>query len=172
MEIALIILKDKQAFSKAGGPMRLLGKPLDAAKALQEKGIKLLHIVDLDALSGAPKNLDVYDGLTYFINVQVECAPRPEFVHKLLSLKCRVVLPPSDMPGSMDVSSMKEKKLLVAKIPPGYTGSAEGFHDVILQDADDDEVERFTALGKRVIIYDKDRMKVKRKVWGVIAPSS
>ncbi len=172
MEIALIILKDKQAFSKGEGPMRLIGKPLDVARRLKERGFRLLHIVDSDALNGKPANLDVYDGLTYFINVQVECAPRPEFVHKLLSLKCRVVLPPSDLPGAMDVRLVKEKRLLVAKIPPGYGGSAEGFHDVILEDADDGSVRRFSALGKRVMIYKKDEGKVEEAVWGVIAPSS
>ncbi len=172
MDIALIVLKDKQAFSKGSGPMRLMGKPLEAARRLQERGFKLLHIVDDDAMKGNPTNMDVYDGLTYFINVQVECAPRSEFVRRLLSLKCRVVLPPSDLPGAMDVSSMKEKKLLVAKIPPGYKGAAQGFHDVLLEEADDAAVERFTKLGMRVIIYAKDAQKVKKDVWGVIVPSS
>ncbi|MFN7991251.1 MAG: hypothetical protein U0R44_03780 [Candidatus Micrarchaeia archaeon] len=167
MEIPLLYLKDKQVFTK-NGPMRLLGKPLDVARKMQEKGCTLIHFVDIDAVNGLPTNMDVYDGLTYFINIQVECAPRDAFVKKLLSIKCRVVLPP----GSLDLSKIKEKRLLVARIGASYPGEAEGFHDVILDEADDDSVRRFAALGKRVIIYSKDRKKVTEKVWGVITPSS
>lgn len=172
MKIPLVFLKDKQAFAKSGGPMRLLGKPLDLARKLKESGCRLIHFVDLDALSGSPANMDIYDGLTYFINIEVECAPRPEFVRRLLSIRCRVVLPPSDAPGGLDVSSFKEKKLLVAKIPPGYAGKAEGFHDVILEDAGEPEAGRFRALGKRVLVYGKDEGKMKTKPWGVISPLS
>ena len=172
MDIPLIYLKDKQAFTKQDGPMRLLGKPQDVAKSLHEGGCMLIHFVDMNALAGASTNFDVYDGLTYFINVEVECAPRAELVHKLLSIKCRVVLPPADSKGGMDVTEMREKKLLVAKIPPGYKGEAAGFHDVILEEADKAGVERFASLGKRVIIYDKDKGKAKGRVWGVITPSS
>jgi hypothetical protein len=172
LNIPQVYIKDKQAFAKAGGPMRLLGKPLDLARGLQKQGCRLIHFIDTDALAGSPANLDVYDGLTYFMNVEVECAPRADFVRKLLSLKCRVVLPPSDAPGGLDVTSMREKRLLVAKIPKGYGGDAEGFHDVVLEDAEEAEVERFGRLGKRVIIYEKDRKKVSSKVWGVISPLS
>src|SRR5512135_2780469 len=113
--------------------MRLLGKPLDAARRMKDEGSRLIHIVDVDAINGLPTNMDIYDGLTYFINIEVECAPKDAFVKKLLSIKARVVLPPD----SLDLSKIREKKLLVAKIPPGYAGEAEGFHDVILEDADD-----------------------------------
>src|SRR5512143_928722 len=148
--------------------MRLLGKPLDVARRMQERGSRLIHIVDVDAINGLPTNMDIYDGLTYFINIEVECAPKDAFVKRLLSIKVRVVLPPD----SLDLSMIREKKLLVAKIPPGYRGEAPGFHDVVLAAADEGEVIRFAGLGKRVIIYDADREKVKGKVWGVITPSS
>lgn len=166
MDIPIIYLRDKQAFRKEGHMLRLAGKPLDMAKELKKGGCMLIHIVDMDALSGMTKNLDIYDNLTYVINVQVECAPEPALIMKLLSLKCRVVLPPS-----APIASMKEKRLLVARIPGGYAGDAEGFHDVILEDADDALVRRFAALGKRVIIFQKDREKVKEKVFGVISSS-
>jgi hypothetical protein len=163
-------LRDKQAFRKEGGAMRLAGKPIDIAKAHKQDGVKLIHIVDLDALSGIPKNLDVYDNLTFIINVQVECAPKAEMVMKLLSLKCRVVLPPS-----FDASGLREKKLLVAKIPKGYAGDAGGFHDVVLEDADAASVMRFDSLGKRVIVYEEAFARLdagcRTLVWGVISSS-
>ncbi len=168
MRIPSVFLQDKQAFRKEGGILRLIGKPLDYAKGQKESGCKLIHIIDMDALNGMPKNLDVYDNLTYIINVEVECAPQQDIITRLLRLKCRVVLPPS-----ADILSKTEKKLLVAKIPKGYSGDAEGFHDVILEDATDAEVMRFSKLGKRVIIYEKDEGKIKEKggIFGVISSS-
>jgi hypothetical protein len=170
LKIPLIYLRDKQAFRKEDGMLRLIGKPLDYAKDLKKRGFMLIHIVDTDALSGMPNNLDVYSNLTYIINVEVECAPEQKIVTKLLTLKCRVVLPPS-----ADIAAMKEKKLLVAKIPSGYNGDAEGFHDVLLEDADDESVRRFATFGKRVIIYEKDELKVKgkmkEKIFGIITSS-
>jgi len=146
--------------------LSLAGKPLDLAKDLKAGGVILVHLIDTEALNGMPNNLDVYNGLTYIINVQVECAPKDSLVKKLLSLGCRVVLPPS-----FDATPYKEKKLLVAKIPKGYKGDAGGFHDVILEEADDAEMERFSKLGKRLIIYEKDEKDVKTKPWGVISSS-
>ncbi len=166
MRIPVIYLKDKQAFSRKAGFLRMIGKPLDLARELKSAGYELIHIVDQDAISGLTKNLDVYDGLTYIINVQVECAPDEKLVHKLLTLKCRVVLPPSFV-----TSALSEKRLLVAKIPKDYAGDAEGFHDVVLEDATESEIRRFVALGKRVIIYDKDEKEVKEEVWGIITSS-
>jgi len=170
LRIPLIYVKDKQAFGKADGMITLIGKPTDVAKDLKEKGAKLIHIVDADALRGSSTNLDTYNNLTYFINVQVECAQSDELVKKLLSFKCRVVLPP----GKLDVSKYKEKKLLVAKLQKSYPGGAAelaGFHDVVLEGADDESVVRFIAMGKRVIIYDKDEENVKKEkksIWGTI----
>ena len=42
-----------------------------------------------------------------------------------------------------------------------------------MEDADDASVERFDSLGKRVIIYEKDKDKLKsmKKIWGVISTS-
>jgi hypothetical protein len=165
MKVPLLYLRDKQVFTKAGGAMHILGKPLGVAKDMKEQGIKLIHFVDLDGMSGMSNNLDVFDGLTFIINVQVEVAPRENLVRKLLSLKCRVVLPP-DAP----VDGYRDKNLLVARIPPGYSGDAAGFHDVILEDADEKTAKRFVGLGKRVMIFEKDASKVK-DAWGIISSS-
>ena len=166
MRIPLICIKDKQAFRKEDTLLRFIGNPIELARKFKKEGYKLIHIVDLDALSGISTNLDMYDSLTYIINVQVECAPNENLVKKLLSLKCRVVLPPSDL----DLSSIREKKLLVAKVSKPET-DVKDFHDVVVEDADDALVKTFASIGKRVIIYEKDREKVKGDVWGVIISS-
>lgn len=162
IKIAQIIVKDKQAFSRTGGVLRFLGSAVDIAKKIKDDGFKLIHIVDEDALSGSSTNLDVYDNLTCFINVQVEGFSKDEMIKKLLSLRCRVVLSPET-----DVSKYSEKNLLVAKVKAGYSGSLDGFHDVILENADEPSIQKFSKLGKRIIIYSE--LKTKQKVWGKIS---
>jgi len=163
-------VRDKQAFSLEAGMMRMIGKPIDVAKRWKEEGCKLIHIVDVDALNGTSTNLDIYDNLTFFINVEVECAP--SIATKLLDLKCRVVLSPSAGPA---VEGFREKRLLVAKLPPGHAVDGRelaAFHDVILEEADEGAVEKLLSLGKRIIIYEKDEGKIRSKgVWGVISSS-
>ena len=165
MRVPLIYIKDKQAFRKEGNILRFIGSPVELAKKFKKEGYRLIHIVDMDALSGSSTNLDMYNSLTYVINVQVECAPDDALVKKLLSLKCRVVLPPS----KLDLSEIREKRLLVAKVSkPADVGA---FHDVVVEDATDDFVGKFAAMGKRVMIYEKDSKKVKKEVWGIIVSS-
>ena len=173
LEIPILLIKHKQVFKP--DMLTLMGKPIDVAKRLKAGGCRLIHIIDEDALSGSTSNLDIYDHLTYFINVQVECAPKEEIVQKLLSLKCRVVLAPP-LPSAL--LRFREKKLFVAKVKGGYSGGAaglEGFHDVVVQDADDAAVARFAAMGKRVIAYQKDMEKLGKKaketLWGAILTS-
>lgn len=163
-EIPLLYIKDKQVFTKKDGILRFVGKPLNVAKDLKEN-YKLIHFVDADAISGLSNNLDMYSGLTFFINIQVECAPKLEFVSKLLALKCRVVLDVS----AEDTLPLKNlnKNLLVAKISKNYQGKAEFFKDVILQDYDEVAVKKFTELGKRIIVYENEKTKIS-KPWGII----
>lgn len=163
LSISLFYVKDKQAFAKSGSIPRLLGNPVEIAKELKGDGCKLIHIIDEDALKGMAKNLDVYSAMTYFINVQVECAPREEIVRKLLSLRCRVVLPPE-----ADISSYEEKNLLVAKLPEGYRGRADGFRDVIAQDAK--TAERMIKMKKRVMLVGTGGDT--KSLWGAIRPMS
>jgi len=150
LKIPLVTIKDKQALDERG--LRLLGKPVDVVKDLRDQGAKLIHIVDKDALRGMATNMDVYDKLTYLINVEVECAPARDLVLRLLSLRCRVVLRP---PVPFDLGVIEEKRLLVARVGKGYTGSLSGFHDVILDDADKPSVQRMAKLGLRVIVVGK-----------------
>ncbi|MBU0532766.1 hypothetical protein KKB44_04705 [Candidatus Micrarchaeota archaeon] len=165
MDIPIIYLKDKQVFRKEAHILKLLGKPIDVVKKLHADGYKLVHIVDMDALSGSSTNLDVYDALTYFINIQVECAPKIDLIHKLLSYRCRVVLVPSEL----DLSEIKEKNLLVAKISKNGEYHLDDFHDVILEEADDASIKKFKAKGKRVIVFDD--YKGTQLVFGILTYS-
>ena len=159
MKIPLIYIKDKQVFTKKQGILKFIGKPIDIAKKLQEDGYKLIHIVDEDALSGFSTNFDVYDSLTYFINIQVECAPKAELVKKLLSVRARVVI----SPGKLDLSGIKEKNLMVAKIKGKTDASLQDFHDLILED--EEAIKEYSDSGKRIMLYEKG------KAWGIIISS-
>jgi uncharacterized protein related to proFAR isomerase len=163
LSIPTLYIRQKQAFKKEDSIMRLLGNPVEVAKKLKEKDYKLLHIVDMDALDGLSTNLDIYSAMTYFINVQVECAPVDSLVKSLLSLRCRVVLPAS---SGLVLSGIREKNLLVAKVKSDSEEPVDDFHDVLIEDADDEAVKRYTGLGKRVIVYERDN--VKEIVWGTI----
>jgi len=162
MEIPLIYLKDKQAFVKKQKTMRFIGKPIDIAKKLKDKGYILLHIVDLDAKKGMETNFDVYDKLTFFINIEVECGEKEHFIKRLLEIKARVVI---DLPSEINLAKFaKQKRLLVGKIKKGYSGDAKQVHDVILEKPDEELISRFRK--RRLILYD---YKGKEKVWGVIS---
>ncbi|MBI5227566.1 hypothetical protein HY988_03180 [Candidatus Micrarchaeota archaeon] len=162
-EIPLLYLKDKQVF-RDRGLLQMLGKPTDIMKKLAGDGYQLVHIVDLDAIAGSSTNLDTFDKLTYFINVQVEFGDRVEFIKKVLNLKCRVVLSPST---SIDLSKLTEKKLLVAKVDDSKS-NVDQFHDVIIENADSKSIKHYNDQGKRVLIYEKDKEKVKGEIWGII----
>ncbi len=162
-EIPLLYLKDKQVF-RDRGLLQMLGKPTDIMKRLAGNGYQLVHIVDLDAIAGSSTNLDTYNKLTYFINVQVEFGDRTEFIKKVLTFKCRVVLNPET---SIDLAKLTEKKLMVALVKDS-TSNVNEFHDVIIENADSKSVKHYNSLGKRVLIYEKDKEKVKGDVWGII----
>ena len=170
LEIPIIFIKDKQAFSRQEGSLKIIGNPIFVARDLASKGTKLLHIVDEDAKKGLSNNLDVYDKLTYFINIEMECGENETIIKKLLELKSRFVI---RLPAKMDISKLeKNERLLVGIVGLGYTGNAEGVHDVIIENADDEKVEKFAALGKRIIIYEADQGKLnaenRKLVWGII----
>ena len=169
-EIPLFIIKDKQALSL---DMKILGKPIDICKKLQQEGHKLIHIIDKDALTGSSTNFDIYNNLTFFLNIQVEIASREEFVKKLLKINCRVVIPPNPQ---LDLSK-ESKKLLVAKFRADLDYgmlNIEPFSDVILENADDDSIDLYIAKGKRIIVFESDFKKLKKekakKIWGVLNP--
>jgi uncharacterized protein related to proFAR isomerase len=166
LEIPVIYVKDKQAFTKTDGIMKLLGNPLIIAKDQAKKGIKLIHIIDEDAKRGLATNLDIYDKLTFFINVQVECGEHEEIIEKLLRLKARVVL---HLPTKLDLSIWQEhERLLVGIVNRDYEGSAEGVYDLIVEGADEAKVKQFQDLGKRIMINEEDKKSSMKNLFGIL----
>ena len=165
MEIPLIYLKDKQAFVKKEKTMRFVGKPIDIAKKLKDKGCVLLHVVDLDAKKGSETNFDVYDKLTFFINIEVECGEKEHFIKRLLEIKARAVI---NLPSKLNLEKFAEhKRLLVGKIKKDYSGDATEVHDIILEKPTKELLSKFKK--RRLILYD---YKGKEKVWGIISSNS
>jgi len=163
MEIPLIYLKDKQVFTKKESTMRLLGKPINVAKKLKDEGYILIHIVDLDAKKGMGTNFDVYDKLTFFINIEVECGENERFIKRLIEIKSRVVI---DLPSKINLEKFsKERKLIVGKIKKDYAGNAEQVHDIILEEPSKELFSKFKS--RRLIVYDN--YKGKEKTWGTIS---
>jgi len=166
VEIPSFFIKDKQAFDSS---MRFLGKPIDMCKRLKKEGIKLVHIIDRDALKVMENNFDVYDHLTQFINIDIEIAPKEEWVIKLLTIKARVVI---GLPCAADLKKFKEKKLVVGKIAPDFCDDVSMVHDLIIDCADDNCIIKFHKTGKRLIVYDSDYQKLEtdnqKLIWGVL----
>jgi uncharacterized protein related to proFAR isomerase len=170
LDIPLFYVKDKQAYRMDHGSLRMMGNPTQLVKKLAEKGAKLIHIVDLDAKRGTTSNMDIYDKLTYFVNIQVECSTKKDMIERLIGVKARVVLELGP-----DLSEWKKsERLLVGVAKPDYKGGAEGVHDVIIEDATEESTARFLELGKRILLSDSDYDKLDKKkqklVWGVLRP--
>nr|QNO54469.1 hypothetical protein FMKGKFDM_00002 [Methanosarcinales archaeon ANME-1 ERB7] len=168
LRIPVIYVRGKQAFSKKEGILRLLGKPTGVARDFAEEGRKLIHIIDKEARGTSP-NFDVYDSLTTFMHIQVECGSET-FAKLLVGIKARAVvrLPPKfSLEGFSD-----DERLLVGIIESGYSGSVEGVHDLIIENADDKSVEKFSKTKKRLIVkkedYEKLKTENKKKIWGVL----
>ncbi len=170
LDIPLFYVKDKQAYRMDHGSLRMMGNPTQLVRKLSEKGAKLIHIADLDAIRGTTSNMDIYDKLTYFVNIQVECSVKKDMIERLIKVKARVVL---DL--GADLSEWKKsERLLVGVATSGYHGDAEIVHDVIIEEATKESAARFLKLGKRIILYESDYDKLDEKerklVWGVLRP--
>lgn len=110
LKVPTIYLKDKQAFAKSEGVMRLLGPAVECIKNLAKR-YKLFHIVDLDLKKGNAANFDIYDKLTYFTHIQVECE-NEEAADRLVRIMARVVV---RLPTTLQLEKLN-KKLLVGEI--------------------------------------------------------
>lgn len=168
LRIPVICIREKQAFIKERGILRMMGKPNDVARDLAAKGHKLIHIIDTQAKGKSP-NFDVYNSLTYFINIQVECGTAA-FAKSMLGIKSRIVV---SLPASFDLREFSgNERLVVGMAGAGFTGSVEGVHDLIITDATDAAVERFYGMKKRLIVRASDYAKLgkdsKEKIWGVL----
>ncbi len=158
----IIFIKDKQAFTKEKGVLRLIGNPITTTKRLKEQGITLLHIIDIDAQKGLKTHFDIYDKLTYLINIEVDEIKNVEFIEKLLEINARVVL---RLPTKLDLKKWKDKiGFLVAKLKDIKDIKGIGaVRDVILENPNELLVAELKKLKKRIIIYKKDYEKIKNK---------
>lgn len=165
----LYYIKEKQAFKKDEGVLILIGKPIDIAKKAKNEGATLIHIIDLDAQTGSKANFDIYDKLTYMVNIEVEGPTDPVFIEHLLSINARVVI---QLPTKLDLNKWKEKMpLLVGRITGGTNKIADEYktedvpgieqvQDIIIENADAELMEKLAATGKRIIIYKEDYEKI------------
>ncbi len=165
-------MKDKQAYRMDHGSLRSIGNPPQLARKLASEGAKLIHIVDLDAKNGNTSNMDIYDKLTYFVNIEVECSAKKDMIERLIKVKARVVL---ELAPGADLSPWKKsERLLVGVVKPDYKGDAQGVHDVIVEGASDESMGRFLKLEKRIILHEPDYGKLgtenRKPVWGVLRP--
>ncbi len=147
-------MRDKQFYAKQKGVLRLLGNAVEIAKRLSGK-YELLHIIDLNLQKGDTANFDVYDKLTYFIHIQVECE-NEKMAERLLEIKARVVL---KLPTKLPIEKWNER-LLVGVV--SEKEDAEGVHDVILENPTKEKMEKYRE--KRIMVFEGS----KEKAWGVI----
>ncbi len=164
----MVYIKGKKAFFKKEGIMQVLGNPINLARNLHSEGYRLIHIIDESPRNISP-NFDIYDALTTFMNIEVECENRL-LAKKLLSIKSRIAI---RLPPSFSLEEFKEdKRLIVGMVRKGHSGDISQVHDLIIQDADDKSIHQFHKKGKRIIISRDDfndlNPSSKRLVWGVL----
>ena len=168
MEVPIIYLKGKKAYTKRLGTLKPMGSAIKIAKRLKERlGTELVHIVDLDALKGKKTNYDIYDHLTFSMYVQVEVKPDPKLIKPLLDIDARVVV---DLPTKLDLKQFAEKKrLLVGRITPRFRGSLDDVYDVYL-DGESPAKLRELIRKKRRVFVNINQNKKSTKVFGRIGP--
>ena len=168
MEVPIIYLKGKKAYTKRLGTLKPMGSAIKIAKRLQERlGTELVHIVDLDALNGKKTNYDIYDHLTFNMYVQVEVKADPKLIKPLLDIDARVVV---ELPTKLDLSQFEEKKrLLVGKITPRFKGSLDEVFDVYLDGESPAKVQELLRKKRRVFV-NINQNKKSDKVFGRIGP--
>jgi len=166
LHIPVIYVKDKQAFSKKGGTLRLIGKPIDIAKKFHKDGTKLVHFVDLDAMNGNENNMDIYDNLTFILHLEVEGAKSERVLKHLLALNARVVI---DLPTKLDLAQFAEKRrLLVGKVKqPG--AASEAVFDLLYAGESQEEAAALLATDRRIILVNGLAMpKGRKKPFGIL----
>ncbi|MEM0356308.1 MAG: hypothetical protein QW465_00940 [Candidatus Anstonellales archaeon] len=116
-----VILKDKQFYTV---DMRLIGNAVEITRELANT-YNLLHIRDRDLERGVIKNLDIYDKLTYYINVQVEIHRELLELERLLEFQVRLVA----IPGIASRYSLY-KAIMIDR----YDQLVDNIRDVIISD--------------------------------------
>ncbi|MEM2908593.1 MAG: hypothetical protein QW590_03550 [Candidatus Bilamarchaeaceae archaeon] len=159
LKVPVIYIKDKQAFEKYAGTLRLLGSAPEIARELSKK-YRLLHVVDLDLKGGSLANFDIYDKLTYFIHIQVECS-NESAARRLLQLNARIVV---ELPTKLPLEEWN-KRLLVG-IVSGDEDAAL-VHDVIIRNPSKEKIDKYRSQGKRIMLYENE-WDQKEDIWAVI----
>ena len=165
MDVPVLHVKGKQAFRTEMGSMRLLGNAAQLVRSLSEE-YALFHVLDLDALKGNKSNFDLYDHLTYFTHVQVECKPDPKLISELLKMEARVVV---ELPSALDFEKFgKKKSLLVGKVKPGFAEPLPPIREIILDGKDDELAKRILNEDKRLFVKKEHYPKGFRRAFGVL----
>jgi len=162
MKAVAFLLKDKQFFAKVDEGIRLVGNPIVVAKRMKENGVRLIHIEDADIKT--MKNFDIYDKLTYIVNIEVEAPCDEKIIRKLLEVKARVVV---ELPCAELGKFEESKRLLVGKIKNWEDAEGIEFvNDVIVFSESD--IETAERLGKRVLFWGKTKKKVFAEIEGYV----
>jgi phosphoribosylformimino-5-aminoimidazole carboxamide ribonucleotide (ProFAR) isomerase len=165
LKIPLIYLKDKQAFRKEDGTLKIIGKPADLARDWKKEGVKLIHIIDMDAMNGNTTNFDVYDTLTYIMNVQVEGANTEKMIAKLLNVDARVII---ELPTKLNLSKFSEKKrLMVGKITDAKDMSND-VYDIYYPGTDEKTAEKLLKTKRRIILTSTIKINSRIKPFGKV----
>ncbi len=143
----LVVIKDKQFFTNE---LRIIGNPITYAKRIKGN-YDFLHIIDKDlSLSNMPlKNFDIYDKLTYIINIQVEVPKGFDSqvdINRLFSINARVVIPLPSFESFL--SKVKNEKLLVAYVDRA-SPQLKFFRDVVVP------LDKWDVLKKDPVFLDK-----------------
>lgn len=164
--IPIIYLKDKQVFSKEGGMMQLLGPAVETIKRLSQK-YKLFHIIDLDLKKGSTANFDIYDKLTYFTHIQVECDDE-KAIGRLIDVNARAVV---RLPTGLNLGKWNRRLLVGIVEIPGEDIS--GVNDVIIPSSDEKKareiMKKCEKEGKRIMLCAAGRRVDEKKVWAIIS---
>ncbi|MDD2655891.1 MAG: hypothetical protein PHQ80_04470 [Candidatus ainarchaeum sp.] len=165
MDVPSFYLKGKQAFRMELGSMRQLGNAAQLVRSLSEE-YALFHVVDLDALKGNKSNFDLYDHLTYFTHVQVECKPDSKLISALLKMEVRVVV---DLPSAIDFEKFgKKKTLVVGKVKPGFAEPFPPLREIIIDGKDDELARRILNEDKRLFVKKEHYPRGFRRAFGVL----
>ncbi|MGV8176968.1 MAG: hypothetical protein ACP5NX_04155 [Candidatus Bilamarchaeaceae archaeon] len=150
----LLVLKQKQFFETKDGVLRLLGPAGEAGKRLARE-YKVLHIVDMDAKSGKGANFDIYDSLTSFVNIQVECAGNSALAKRLYGLGARVVIEAGD---GLDRSVVRQNLTVLKTAEPGGEEAEKDLglvKDVLVLGPTEGKLAAVKRAGKRVFIFSE-----------------
>lgn len=164
LKVPIIYIKDKQAFANADGIMRLLGPAVETIKKLAEK-YGLFHIIDLDLKNGNWANFDIYDKLTYFTHIQIECEDE-NAIERLLKINARVVV---HLPTRLPLERWNRR--LLAGIAESASDNISGVNDVIIacdHEKTIAEIMKKCAREKKRVMIPEKKWGKKTKVWAVI----